>query len=220
MKIPESTPLLLLASEPASIIHACRLLRDGGVVAFPTDTLYALGGGIFRQDAIQRIFEAKRRPADAAVPVLLATAADLVVLVSKIPRPAWLLINAFWPGPLTLVLPASDLVPRSVTGGGSTVAVRVPNNVTALRLLETLGEPVVGTSANTHGAPPARNPEEVVRQCGESIDAVLYDEGEAVLGMPSTVVEVSDESCIWRRQGAVSIEAVRRVIGPGVPVHR
>ncbi len=168
-------PLILPASESASIVRIARLLRDGGIAAIPTDTVYGLAASVFRPSAIERIFAVKRRAPDMAVPVLLASAVDLPILVKSIPAAGWKLINQFWPGPLTLVLSARETVPRSITGGGQTVAVRVPADRVTLQLLQTLGEPVIGTSANRHGEPPAVGPAEVIAQLGHEVDAVLSD---------------------------------------------
>lgn len=210
--------LSLDASTPADIVVAARLLREGGVVVIPTDTLYGLAASIFRPDAVERIYEIKQRPSRVPLPVLLATAQDLSIVARSVPRVAWSLIHAFWPGSLTLVLPARAGLSPFITGGGSTVAVRVPAHRGCLQLLETLGEPIIGTSANLHGQPAARTASEARQWLDGGVDAVVIDESTPVLGLPSTVLEVSDELCTVHRPGAVDIEAIRRIVGRRVRV--
>lgn len=209
---------LLVATEAGAIADAAALLREGGLVAIPTDTLYGLAASVFQPEAVERVFEAKRRPAEARVPVLIATAADLPLLAETVPADAWKLINRFWPGAVTLAFTARRTIPDVLTRGGQTVAVRVPAARTALRLLETLGEPVVGTSANLSGAPAATTAEEVLAQLGGRIDAVLEDDAAVAGGPPSTVVDLSGEVPVIVRVGAVSADAIRGAIGTRVNV--
>jgi L-threonylcarbamoyladenylate synthase len=211
---------ILPASDPANILAVAARIREGGVVAVPTDTVYGLAASIFKPEAIARIFAVKRRAPDTAVPVLIATAADLPLLVEHVPRPAWTLINRFWPGPLTLVLPARDTVPAAVTRGRETVAVRVPAGRSVLLLLETLGEPIIGTSANRHREPPATTAAAVAAELGTHIDAILADDRAVVTGSASTVAEVSESAIQLHREGVVSIEAIRQAMGPRFPVRR
>jgi L-threonylcarbamoyladenylate synthase len=210
----------LLARDPHAIADAAGLLREGSVVAIPTDTLYGLAASVFRPEAVERVFTAKQRPAEARVPVLIATAADLPLLAAKVPRDAWKLIDRFWPGALTLAFTARRTLPQVLTRGGQTVAVRVPAARTTLRLLEALGEPVVGTSANLSGSPPAVTAEEVLAQLSGRIDAVLEDDAVVAGGPPSTVVDLSGEIPVIVRVGAVSADAIRDAIGSRVNVQQ
>ncbi|GAC1443998.1 MAG: hypothetical protein NVSMB52_02850 [Chloroflexota bacterium] len=205
--------LLLSKEDPEDIRTAAKLLRGGCVVALPTDTVYGLAACVFRPAAVSKIFTVKGRAAEMAVPVLLASAAELPLLVTHVPVIAWNLINKFWPGPLTLVLPARPAVPPSVTGGLSTVAVRVPASKSCLEVLEVLGEPVVGTSANIHGQPPALSVKDVQSQLGDKIDAILADDESVRVGVASTVVGVRDDECIVFRSGAVTMEELRSALG-------
>lgn len=210
--------ILLPAAEPGSIAAAAAMLREGGLVAIPTDTLYGLAASIFRPEAVERVFIAKRRQPEARVPVLIATAADLPVLTRSVPRDAWRLVDRFWPGGLTLVFPARRTLPEALVKGGHTVAVRVPAARTALRLLESLGEPVVGTSANLSGQPPASTADEVRTQLGGRIDAILEDDRSVAGGLPSTIVDMTGEVPVILRSGAVPADAIREAMGRRVNV--
>ncbi len=208
-----NNPLLLAAEEPESILTAAQILREGGVVVLPTDTVYGVAASIFQADSIGRVFRVKRRPPEARVPVLLASAADLPIVVEDIPRPAWNLIYRFWPGPLTLVLPSRSSVSSVITARGRTLAVRVPAARSCLEVLQVLGEPVIGTSANVSGAPPALRADDACRQLGEGVDAILVDDDAVRVGTSSTVVEITDGPPLVHRIGAVSVEEVRDAIG-------
>jgi L-threonylcarbamoyladenylate synthase len=215
-----SHPALLSGSDPASILTVASILVGGGVAVIPTDTVYGLSAGAFRGAAVERVFAIKQRPAEKRVPILLATAADLSLLVSDVPEPAWSLISHFWPGPLTLVLPARPSVPHAITQGGGTVAVRVPSGRTCLQLLETVGEPLVGTSANVAGRPPAGTGAAALRDLGGAVDAILVDDAAVGGGPPSTVVELTDRECVVHRKGGVTVDDLRRVLGMRVTVLR
>jgi L-threonylcarbamoyladenylate synthase len=210
--------LRLAASEPGTIKTAAGMLREGGLVAIPTDTLYGLAASVFQPQAVERVFMVKRRPPEARVPVLVATAADLPLLTRSVPRDAWILIDRFWPGALTLVFPARRTLPDVVTRGGQTVAVRVPAARTALRLLEALGEPVVGTSANVSGSPAATTADEVLAQLGGRIEAVLEDDGAVAGGLPSTIVDLTGDVPLIVRAGAIPGDAIREAMGTRVNV--
>ena len=204
---------VLPGSDAASIAAVARILHDGGVAVVPTDTVYGLSASVFQPQAIERIFAIKQRPPDAQVPVLLATAADLTLVAEDVPRNSWNLINRYWPGALTLVFPARRNVPRVVTRGGPTVAVRVPSHGATLQLLEVLGEPIIGTSANVSGRPAAVTAAEAVCELGPLVDAVLESDVPDASRVPSTVVEVLGDG--WRlvREGAISLEDIRLALG-------
>ncbi len=210
--------VILPASDPVALLVAARMLRDGCVLAIPTDTVYGLAASIFRAEAIERIFRIKQRPPAAAVPILLATAADLPLLVREIPLPAWSLINEFWPGSLTIVLAARSSVSRSITGGTGTVAARVPGARTTLELLATVGEPLIGTSANVHSQSPCLTADEVSANLGSLLDGVIVDDTVIRSGQPSTVVELRGDECLIHRLGGISAGDLRRVVGLRVRV--
>lgn len=202
-----------------SILTAVGLLRDGGVVAVPTDTVYGLSASIYQPDAIARVYALKHRPPEKRVPVLLATAADLPLLASQVPDVAWELIREFWPGPLTLVLPARPSAPRDIVQGGGTVAVRVPASPPVLQLLQLLGEPIVGTSANVSGAAPSLTARDVAEQL-PGVNAVLAGDDAVRAGVSSTIVEVGRQGLDLIREGAVTMGDIQRVAGLRTPVRR
>ena len=178
--MPETAPL------QKAIDKAVEVLRDGGVVAFPTDTLYGLGADAFREDAVERVFEIKGRPSEMALPLLLGGARDLELVATDIPDSAWALVARFWPGPLTLILKSAPEVPAIVTGGGATVAVRVPNHPVPLQLTRRLGRPITGTSANVTGGPDPKTAEDVKRALGDKVDYIIEQSlGEQSLGEQS-----------------------------------
>lgn len=186
-------------------------------MAVPTDTVYGLAASVFHHDAVRRVYALKSRPPELRVPVLLATAADLPILATPPPRIVWNLIGAFWPGALTLVLRAAPSAPRVITRNGGTVALRVPASKACLSLLQALGEPIVGTSANRSGRPPAMTAREVGEQLPDA-DAILVDDSSVRAGVPSTILEVTEQCVRVLRAGAVPIDDVRRVVGAAIPV--
>lgn len=216
----QNAPLVLSGGSAENIRAVATVLRDGGVCVVPTDTVYGLAASIFQPDAVTRVFRLKRRAPETAVPILLATAADLPLLTDTILDDAWLLIDTFWPGPLTLVFPARRTVSPLITGGGSTVAVRVPAGRTILSLLEFLGEPIVGTSANLHGEPATGIGMEALASVGAACDAVLIDDSLPVADAASTVAEVQPDQVVIHRVGAIPAENIRRVVGARVHVRR
>lgn len=206
------------AARTEDLLLAARTIREGGVIAVPTDTVYGLAASIFQPGAIERIFEIKRRKPDQAVPVLLSSAADLPLVVQTVPPVVWSMIDRFWPGPLTLVLPARRGLSPTITGRGNTVGVRVPAARSLLMFLEILGEPVVGTSANIHGQPPALTANEVTGSLDAGLDGVLADDTVVKTGVASTVVEVIDGRAVVHRVGVLSPDAIRRALGPRATV--
>jgi L-threonylcarbamoyladenylate synthase len=206
-----SEALFLDARDPVDILSAADRLRTGDLVVIPTDTVYGLAASIFRPEAVERIYAVKQRNSGIPLPVLVATAADLPLLVREVPSAAWTLIDAFWPGPLTLVLTASLGAPPQVVSAKGTVGVRQPAGRSCLALLQVLGEPVVGTSANRHGEPPALTAREAFDTLGSEVDAVLADD-TAVSGKASTVVEVDGDEIFVRREGALAAEEIRRFL--------
>ena len=192
--------------------YGIQVLRQGGLVAYPTDTVYGLGASMSLPRAVQRVFAAKRRPRDMALPLLVADASQIAELAGRVPPVARQLIDSFMPGALTLVLPASRAVPATVTAGGSTVAMRIPDHPIPIALIEGIGTPLVGTSANLSGSPSPLTAAEVRSQFGDDIDTVI-DDGERCRGTESTIVDVTGETPVILREGAISAEALRRVCG-------
>jgi L-threonylcarbamoyladenylate synthase len=176
----------LVLSPPSGIRRAVALLLAGQLVAFPTDTVYGVGAVLWNGPAVNRLYEAKLRSADKAIPVLLADGSDLSLVASKPSRDALCLAGRFWPGPLTLVVPRAEGVPDEVTAGGASVAVRVPDHDLARALMRAAGAPLATTSANLSGQPSSITAQDVLAQLGDRIPLVV-DGGPCSGGVASTV---------------------------------
>ena len=190
--------------------RAIVILKRGGVVAYPTDTVYGLGAGMTSLAAVERIFRVKDRPKGIALPLLVADAAQIRQVARSIPEVAWCLIETFMPGALTIVLLKLDSVPDIVTAGGGTVAVRIPDHPVPLAIIAGLGKPIVGTSANLSGHPSALTAAEVQAQLGDRVDMII-DGGKCPGGIESTVVDLTTETPVIRRAGAIPLELLRHV---------
>ena len=189
------------------------ILKQGGIVAYPTDTVYGLGAWPNIQRAVERIYRVKERPRNMALPLLLADVSQISDIAYPVPETAWLLARNFLPGALTIVLPKSNLVPDSITAGGKTVAIRIPSHPVPVALAEGLEVPfIVGTSANLSGKPSALTAAEVRTQLGDKIDLII-DGGRCPGGRESTVVDVTGGTPVVLREGAISIEELKRVCG-------
>lgn len=193
------------------IKKAAAILRQGGVVAFPTDTVYGLGVRVFDAQAIKRLYEIKGRSFNNPLIVHIAQKEQLSLSVKEVPSAAAPLIKAFWPGPLTLVLKRSDHLPAILSAGLSTVAIRMPNHKMTLELIRELGEPVTGTSANRSGNPGARSAREVKEALGECVDIIL-DGGDCPLGIPSTLLDLTSHPPRILRPGPITQEEIRSVM--------
>ncbi len=197
----------------AAIAEAAAVLRRGGLVAFPTETVYGLGAAALDADAVARIFAAKGRPAHNPLIVHLAAADELPRVARSVPPLAARLAAAFWPGPLTLVLPRRPEVPDAVTAGLDTVAVRVPAHPVARALLAAAGVPVAAPSANPYQRVSPTTAAHVVALLGDRVDLVL-DGGPATVGIESTVVDVTGAVPVLLRPGGVGAAAIEAVVGP------
>lgn len=199
--------------DPAAIREAAAIIRAGGLVAFPTETVYGLGADATNADAVTRVFAAKGRPADNPLIVHVARPADVIALVTAIPLHARELMERFWPGPLTLALPRTDRVPGVVTAGLSTVGVRMPAHPVALHLIEAAGVPIAAPSANLSGRPSPTTAQHVLEDLSGRIDMVL-DGGETGVGVESTFVDLSTDPPVLCRPGGVSVKDICAVLGP------
>jgi L-threonylcarbamoyladenylate synthase len=199
---------ILPAENPRALPRALEILRAGGLVAFPTDTVYGLGCLAFDQTAIESIYLAKDRPLEKAIPILIADVDDLDRVTRDLPDLARRLASRFWPGPLTLILPKRVDLPAAVSAT-DTVGVRVPDNDTARTLLRAAG-PMAVTSANLSGRESPRTVSEVIRQLDGRIPLVL-DGGETRGGVPSTVVDVSGAEPVILRAGPVTLEQIKSI---------
>jgi L-threonylcarbamoyladenylate synthase len=196
---------------PAAIVRAGAILRKGGLVAFPTDTLYALGADAANPRALERLFAAKGRSPERPVPLLVADVAMAARVAGALPEVAERLVARYWPGPLTLLLPAPQGSSPFVTGSSHRIGLRVPNAPVALALICRLGRPVTGTSANRTFAREPRDAQDVLRQLGNRLDLIL-DGGPVPIGRPSTVVDVTARPPIVVREGAIRSEEILRLL--------
>ncbi|HXK98833.1 L-threonylcarbamoyladenylate synthase [Acetomicrobium sp.] len=195
---------------------AAKKIREGCLVAFPTETVYGLGANALDEEAVRKIFLAKGRPQDNPLIVHVASleAAQKIAYCSQ---RALNLMKAFWPGPLTLVMKSKEIVPKITSGGLDTVAIRMPSHPVALALIEKSGIPIAAPSANTSGRPSPTNAEAVYDDLGDKIDVIL-DSGPTDVGVESTVIDVTGERVVLLRPGGLPVEALEsfgeRVILP------
>ncbi len=198
--------------EDSQLEEAARILRNGGLVAFPTETVYGLGANALDEEAARKIYEAKGRPSDNPLIAHVARKEDVEQLVSHIPEAGQKLMDAYWPGPLTLVFPKSGIVPYGTTGGLETVAIRMPSDTIANRLIALAGVPIAAPSANTSGRPSPTTAEHVYQDMNGKIEMIV-DGGPVVIGLESTIVDVSGDVPSMLRPGAVTIEMLRETLG-------
>jgi L-threonylcarbamoyladenylate synthase len=195
-----------------AITHAANILHSGKLVAFPTETVYGLGADAHNPQAVKRIFTAKGRPPNHPLIVHIATAQQMNKWAQNIPDVAWKLAHAFWPGPLTLILPRLSTVPDAVTGGLDTVALRVPDHPVALALLSAFGSGIAAPSANRYGRVSPTCAEDVREELKESVDIIL-DGGRCPVGIESTIVDLSTKTPRILRPGGITLEMLESVMG-------
>jgi L-threonylcarbamoyladenylate synthase len=191
---------------------AAEVLRSGGLVAFPTETVYGLGANALDSGAVARIYQAKGRPSDNPLIVHIADKEKVRELVTCIPDSAGRLMDAFWPGPLTLVMPRAAVVSDAVTAGLETVAVRMPLHPVALALIREAGVPVAAPSANTSGRPSPTSAQHVIEDLMGRVD-VIIDAGPAAVGLESTVLDVTSEPAVILRPGGITPRQVEELLG-------
>ena len=198
--------------QDSQLQRAADAIAGGGLVAFPTDTFFALGADALSAAAVAGVFAAKGRDPGIPVPVLVYDIAMAEQVVSDFPGPLHDLANLFWPGALTIVLPASDVVPDVVTAGTGTVGLRVPDHDLARDLIAAVDMPLTGTSCNVSGSQPTKNAKTVRQQFGDKI-LVLIDAPCGENTLPSTVVGMSGNRIRLFRAGAVDIDSLRKIVG-------
>ncbi|KGK99593.1 tRNA threonylcarbamoyladenosine biosynthesis protein [Methanococcoides methylutens] len=196
----------------AGLKQAAGIIREGGTVAFPTETVYGLGADALNADAVHKIFKAKGRPADNPLIVHIANIDQCSELAEEIPANAFKLMEQFWPGPLTLILKAKDVVPDVTTGGLNTVGLRVPDNPVALELIQRSDKTLAAPSANTSGSPSPTTAEHVFNDLDGKIDAIL-DGGPTDIGLESTVVDMTGDIPTILRPGHITAEDIRKCVG-------
>ena len=192
--------------------RAGEILKKGGLVAFPTETVYGLGGDALDETAAHRIYEAKGRPSDNPLIVHIADMEHLDKIVKYVPESARKLAEAFWPGPLTMIMDKSDAVPHGTTGGLDTVAIRMPSDTIALELIREGGGYVAAPSANTSGRPSPTTAQHVYEDLQGKIPMIL-DGGAVTIGLESTIVDLTEEIPTILRPGFISLDMVQAVLG-------
>lgn len=195
-----------------AIGRAGQIIRAGGLVAFPTETVYGLGGDALNASSSEKIYAAKGRPSDNPLIVHIAGMDALSLLVKEIPEAAYKLAEKFWPGPLTMIFHKSDRVPKRTTGGLDTVAVRMPSNKVARAFIEAAGGYVAAPSANRSGRPSPTVAKYVIEDLDGRVDMIL-DGGEAVIGLESTIIDLTGEKPVILRPGYITEEMAAGVIG-------
>ena len=190
--------------------EAVQILKKGGVIVVPTDTVYGLGADAFNSNAVDRIYEIKKRCRHLPLPLLLSDISQITMIAESVPKIGWSLASRFWPGGLTLVLPKIASLPPYLSRG-PTIAVRIPNHPICLALIEGLGRPIIGTSANISGRPSCLTADEVKQQLGDKVDLIV-DGGKCPGGGESTIVDVTGELPVVLRQGIVAQYEIDKVL--------
>lgn len=204
--------LLLSADNEQDIVSAASLLRQGKLVAIPTETVYGLGANGLDEDAVSRIFEAKGRPQDNPLILHISEPEEMNAICHDVPANAWLLAEHFWPGPLTMVLPVRDCVPKRTTAGLDTVAVRCPKTEATRKLIALAGVPIAAPSANRSGKPSTTTAAHVLHDMDGRIEAIL-DGGPCEVGVESTIVDLTGERPRLLRPGGVTPEELTALLG-------
>lgn len=205
------SPPVLSQHDPDVVSRAAAMLRGGRVIVIPTDTVYGLAAAVDRPDAVARLYAMKARPLDKAIPVLVGNLSDVSRVAASLPPGARVLVQRFWPGPLTLVIPSLAHLPSQVTSfdahGGRTVAVRAPNHALAQAIIRAAGGAVAVTSANASGEPAAVLVADAATFPG-GVPDLIVDAGPSPVGIPSTVIELTGSGFHILRQGALSADAI------------
>lgn len=191
--------------------EAADVIKRGGIVAFPTETVYGLGASALNEEACAKIFAAKGRPQDNPLIVHVADF-DISPYVKYIPKKAQTLMEAFWPGPLTIIMPKSDLIPDRVTAGLDTVGIRMPENRTARKLIELSGVPIAAPSANLSGKPSPTTIEHCIDDLTGKVDMIIGGE-HCTVGLESTIVEAGDDKVTILRPGGITYEMLQEAVG-------
>jgi len=205
---------LNIALERSKLRYAADVIRGGGLVAFPTETVYGLGADALNPKAVEKIFKAKGRPADNPLISHIADISSLPLIAVEVPEKAAVIMRRFWPGPLTLVLKKAPGVPGIVTAGLGTAAVRMPSHPAALALIEESGTPLAAPSANTSGKPSPTSAEHVIADLSGKVD-IIIDSGIPAIGIESTVVDVTSDPPVILRPGWVDIQMLAEYL-PGI----
>lgn len=198
--------------DPVTIRYAANLISRGIVVGIPTDTYYGLAADPFNLSAVEQVYQAKGRPEQKAIPILVSSLEQAAMLARELPDEFFKLAKKFWPGALTLVLDASHHIPLKVTGNTGRVALRWADSKVACALIEAAGRPVTGTSANLSGFPACTNAEQLFKQLGDRLQLIL-DGGETGATLASTIIGLYNDTCQIMREGSISESAIREALG-------
>ena len=198
--------------DEAVLQEAGKIIREGGLVAFPTETVYGLGGDALNKESSRKIYEAKGRPSDNPLIIHICKMDDLIPIVEEIPEAVQRLAEAFWPGPLTIIMKKSDLVPKETTGGLDTVAVRMPSHPVAAKFIEYAGGYVAAPSANVSGRPSPTRAKYVIEDMTGRIDMILDGDGIDI-GLESTIVDMTGEVPMILRPGYITLDMLQKVLG-------
>lgn len=182
------------------------ILKNGGIIAYPTETFYGLGVKFDMEDSLKKLYEFKKRPEEKAMPLIIGNKRLLTVVAASITNLAVTLMDSFWPGPLTLIFPAKENLSGYITAGTHKVAVRIPGESFALLLAKTANFPITATSANPSGLPPAQDAETVIKYFGDKIDLII-DAGPTSGGLPSTIVDITEDKIKILREGVIKKES-------------
>lgn len=195
------------------LINECaKVLKRGGTVAFPTETVYGLGANALDPEAVKKIFQAKGRPSDNPLIVHITKVEDIQPLVKEIPEKVYQVMERFWPGPLTLIFEKSEIVPHEISAGLPTVAIRMPSHPIARRLIEESGLPIAAPSANISGKPSPTKADHVIKDMLGKVDAIIAG-GDCNVGVESTVLDMTSEIPMILRPGGVTKEMLEEVLG-------
>lgn len=203
---------LILNNNNQSLEIAKNIINLGGLVAFPTETVYGLGGNALNKQSIDKIYKAKGRPSDNPLIVHVCDEEMLKPLVTHIPYKARLLINAFCPGPITLILNKTNIIPDEITNFKSTVGIRIPENELALKFIRTCGVPIAAPSANLSGKPSPTSFYHVKEDLDGIIDAIIHDV-DTKFGLESTIVDMSNDTPVLLRPGAITLKMLEKIVG-------
>lgn len=202
---------VLPAESPEALEQALHVLRQGGLICFPTDTVYGVGAHGLQEEAIRRIYQAKGRSFEKAIALLLASEEQVQQVSAGLTPAGRRLAERYWPGPLTLVLPRHPGVPAILSPGRATIAVRIPDHPITLRLIQMLGAPLAATSANRTGHPDPVTAEDVLHELGDRVDLIL-DGGPCKGGLASTVVDLTTDPPTILRPGPIPAEELRELL--------
>ena len=198
--------------DEALISQAGKIIKNGGLVAFPTETVYGLGGDALNRESSKKIYAAKGRPSDNPLIVHIADLKDMDLIVREVSKEAKILADRFWPGPLTMILKKSDLVPLETTGGLDSVAIRMPVHKTAAAFIKAAGGYVAAPSANISGKPSPTSAKYVIQDMDGRIDMII-DGGDSGIGLESTIVDLTGDIPVLLRPGYITVEQLREVLG-------